>query len=209
MNPIKRTLKRLFFKSSAYWENRYKTGGNSGAGSYNQIAQDKGNFINGFIQEHNIKRLLDYGCGDGNQLGYIKVENYLGVDISKTAVALCREKHKHRPNTAFLVYDPQTFQSEAARFGPELTLSMDVIFHLVEDEVFANYIRELFGSSRRYVVIYSTNFDRKYESPHQVDRAFTNYISDAIPDWELVKIIDNPHKNKDTFCDYFVYARKG
>jgi cyclopropane fatty-acyl-phospholipid synthase-like methyltransferase len=209
MRFIKRTLKKFFFKSGEYWEKRYKKGGNSGAGSYNELAQGKSNFINEFIQEHGVKRLLDYGCGDGNQLGYFKVEHYLGVDVSQTAVAICREKHKNRANTAFLLYDPRTFQSDAARFAPDLTISMDVIFHLVEDAVFANYIRELFGSSKKYVVIYSTNIDRKDEGIHHVDRSFTKYVSDHITDWKLVKRVENPHKHKDTNCDYFIYARKG
>ena len=55
------------FDSSIYWEKRYNTGGNSGEGSYNKFAEFKALILNNFIQEKNIKNIIDYGVGDGNQ----------------------------------------------------------------------------------------------------------------------------------------------
>ena len=37
--------------SKKYWNNRYVKGGNSGAGSYNNLAQFKGDVINNFIKK--------------------------------------------------------------------------------------------------------------------------------------------------------------
>lgn len=45
----------------------------------------------------------------------------------------------------------------------DLSLSLDVIYHLVEDEVFETYINTLFKSARRYVIIYSSNSDDNEE----------------------------------------------
>ena len=56
------------FNSSKYWEDRYKNGGNSGAGSYNTLAKFKASVINHFIENNKIQSLIDYGVGDGNQL---------------------------------------------------------------------------------------------------------------------------------------------
>ncbi len=39
-----------FNTSGEYWEERYKVGGNSGAGSYNNLAKFKGEIINNFIE---------------------------------------------------------------------------------------------------------------------------------------------------------------
>jgi hypothetical protein len=39
----------------------------------------------------------------------------------------------------------------------DLELSLDVIYHLVEDEVFDAYMRSLFAHAGRFVVIYSSN----------------------------------------------------
>ena len=37
------------FNSRKYWNNRYAKGGTSGEGSYNHLAQFKGDVINNFI----------------------------------------------------------------------------------------------------------------------------------------------------------------
>ena len=57
------------FNSRNYWNQRYLKGGNSGNGSYNNNAIFKGEIINKFIKNKNIKSLIDFGVGDGNQLG--------------------------------------------------------------------------------------------------------------------------------------------
>ena len=74
------------FSSKEYWENRYKIGQTSGNGSYGFLAEYKSELINDFIKNNNIKSLVEYGCGDGNQLNMIKCEKIIGVDVSKTAV---------------------------------------------------------------------------------------------------------------------------
>jgi hypothetical protein len=71
------------FNSIKYWEERYFNGGNSGNGSYGFLAEYKKDFINQFIVENNIKSLLEYGCGDCNQLSMIDCEKIIGVDVSK------------------------------------------------------------------------------------------------------------------------------
>ena len=196
------------FRSAPYWEQRYKAGGDSGKGSYGKLAEFKAKFVNNFIREHQIKRLLDFGCGDGNQAGSLQVEKYLGFDVAESAVARCRKKFKNDPSKRFVVYDPALFKAEAAVFKPELTLSMDVVFHLVEEEVFAGYMLELFNTSPKYAVIYSTNFERKNASPHHVDREFTRHIAAHFPEWELIQSVVNPYKGIEVQADFFVYATR-
>jgi hypothetical protein len=41
--------------TKTYWEQRYKSGGNSGAGSYGKLASFKGEIINDFAEKHNVK----------------------------------------------------------------------------------------------------------------------------------------------------------
>ena len=57
-----------FISSSEYWDQRYRTGGNSGAGSYNRLAQFKASFLNTFVNTYQIASVIEYGCGDGAQL---------------------------------------------------------------------------------------------------------------------------------------------
>jgi SAM-dependent methyltransferase len=207
MKTLRKVLERIFFRSATYWEKRYRKGGTSGDGSYDELARFKGDFINTFVREHQIRRLFDFGCGDGNQAGYLEVEEFMGVDVSPTAVALCRKKFEGRAGRKFLLYDAATFRGEVAAFGPELAISMDVVYHLVEDEVFVRYMRELFESAGRYVIIYSSNFDKRYESPHQVDRKFTDYVGANIPEYGLEQTVTNPFRGRSN-SDFFVYARK-
>jgi hypothetical protein len=47
-----RTRSDDFKNSSYYWDQRYRTGGNSGAGSYGRLAEFKACFMNAFLDQH-------------------------------------------------------------------------------------------------------------------------------------------------------------
>src|SRR5262245_1129130 len=81
-----------FDTSSQYWEERYARGGTSGAGSYGRLAQFKADVINGHVRAHNVARVVELGCGDGNQLSLAQYPSYLGLDVSSTAVQACKAK---------------------------------------------------------------------------------------------------------------------
>ena len=61
------------FSSSVYWEQRYRAGGHSGAGSCGQLAAFKAGVINGFVTDNAIADVLDLGCGDGHLLSLLQV----------------------------------------------------------------------------------------------------------------------------------------
>ena len=83
----------IFEKSSRkYWENRYAKGGNSGPGSYNNLAKFKADIINNFIHRYNVITVIEWGSGDCNQLSLANYKNYIGYDVSQTAIDICRKK---------------------------------------------------------------------------------------------------------------------
>ena len=84
-----------------------------------------------------------------------------------------------------------------------------MIYHLVEDDTFERYLTNLFSVSSRFVVVYSTNFDQRYDFPHQVDRKFTDYVARHMPAWRLLDMVANPHKGPDTQSDFYIYERTG
>jgi len=195
-----------FENSSKYWKDRYKKGGNSGAGSYNELAEFKANVINEFITEKKIKTIIDFGCGDGNQIEKLKVHNYVGYDISEEAITICNSKFKNDKRKAFRTLDE--YIDEKA----ELTISLDVLFHLVEDNVFNEYMFRLFRASNKYVIIYSSNFN-KQTAPHVKHRKFTDWIEKNITEFNLTKIIKNkfPYNGDVTtgsYSDFYIYVRK-
>ena len=143
------------FDSVEYWKKRYASGGNSGSGSYGGLAEFKAASLNSFISENGISSIVEYGSGDGNQLRLIKVDRYLGLDVSPDAIAKTSQMYKDDSSKKFRVYEPDTFEvgeSEQA----DLAISMDVILHLTEDERYEKYLSSLFESAIRYVGIFNT-----------------------------------------------------
>ena len=76
--------------SEQYWIERYEAGRTSGAGSYNELAEFKAEIINAFVVDHGIQTVMEFGCGDGNQLQLANYPDYTGFDVSPRAVDLCR-----------------------------------------------------------------------------------------------------------------------
>lgn len=176
------------FSSAAYWEERYSCGGSSGAGSYGALAEFKARIINRFIKEESVKSIIEFGCGDGNQLKAINIGHYIGVDVSRTAVTRCKALFESDPTKSFLT----TEEFRRAPKKGELALSLDVIFHLVEDEIYNEYLHELFASAEKYCVIYASNDIRLDTSAKHVrGRNFISWVERNIENWELFLIRKN------------------
>ena len=47
----KKVFPKKFKSSNTYWKERYKTGGNSGSGSYNHLSEFKAKILNDFIEK--------------------------------------------------------------------------------------------------------------------------------------------------------------
>lgn len=195
---------RRFSDSTTYWTDRYRAGGTSGAGSYGELADMKARFVNDFVHEHGIGSVIEFGCGDGNQLRYADYPSYTGVDISADAIARCSRIFADDPTKEFLL----TSQDDGR--SADLALSLDVVYHLTEDDVFEDYMRRLFGSAERYVIVYSSNKDEPQRG-HVRHRRFTDWVDDACPDWSLVEHRPNPFPLVDhehgSFADFYVFAR--
>ena len=79
-----------FKGSEVYWESRYRSGGNSGPGSFGELAGFKADVLNAFICSEGIKSVIEFGCGDGHQLSLARYPRYLGIDVSRFAIARCK-----------------------------------------------------------------------------------------------------------------------
>ena len=94
---------RAAFRGSArYWERNYAEGGTSGAGSYDALALGKAAFLNEFVRIHEIGSVIDFGCGDGNQLSLADYPAYIGLDVSRTAIRVVRTAVRGRPGQELL-----------------------------------------------------------------------------------------------------------
>ena len=179
------------FDSKRFWENRYKNNGNSGCGSYGHLAEFKAIVINNFVYKNNINSIIDYGVGDGNQLKLINTENikYIGIDISPTVIENCKKIFIDDETKTFLL--DNDINSQFA----DLVLSCDVIYHLIEDNVYEKYMKNLFNMSKKYVIIYSKNEDINH-TQHVKFRKFTNYIQKNFKEWKCIRYIPNKYPQK-------------
>ncbi|MFI5067905.1 MAG: hypothetical protein ACHP9Z_28540, partial [Streptosporangiales bacterium] len=86
-----------FDGSVGYWERAYARGETSGDGSYGALARGKADFLNQFVRAHSVSTVLEFGCGDGNQLSLAEYPAYIGLDVSRTAVGLCQRRFRDDP----------------------------------------------------------------------------------------------------------------
>lgn len=195
--------KWIFPGSKRYWELRYIWRGTSGPGSYGRLAEFKAEIINSFVKNNKIDSVIDFGCGDGNQLSLFDFRQYIGLDVSEAAIRLCRERFKNDNTKSFFFYDPEHFKDIKAG----LTLSLDVIYHLVEDHLFELYMRHLFSAAKKYVIIYSPNTENPiFILPHCKSRQFSKWIETNLSKWKLIKKIKNRYPDESN-SDFFIYKR--
>lgn len=205
---ISRRRSQPFRGSSEYWEQRYRSGGTSGDGSYGKLALFKAQIINEFVQEHKIDSVIEFGCGDGNQLHLARYPEYVGLDVSPAAVEMCREKFAQDKTKSF------SLMHEWDGKKADLALSLDVIYHLIEDAVFERYMTDLFQSADRYIIIYSSNHDDPDPGvAHVRHRAFSDWVRKHAPQWSLVAHVPNKYNYKSdpqggSFSDFYIFAKR-
>ncbi len=210
IGSISRKIYRVLCKqkpfpgSEEYWIRRYDSGGNSGAGSYHKLAEFKAEIINDFVKVNNVITIIEYGCGDGNQLKLAEYPSYIGFDVSPKAIALCQDIFHGDKTKSFRLMTE--YKGETA----QLTLSLDVIYHLIEDGIYYSYMERLFNSSERFVIIYSSNYDEE-QKYHEKRRRFTKWVETNISHWKLMRHIPNrfPYKGNEegSLSDFYMYEK--
>ena len=188
-------MAKINFDSKKYWEDRYSKNGDSGKGSYGTSATIKANYINSVIDKYQIKTINDLGHGDGNQIGLLEGDfQYFGYDVSSTARNKCIHKFQNDRRYTFL--DSIETMSKA-----DLAMSIDVIYHLVEWEVYEQYLKDLF-SLGNYVLIYGMNKEWVGDS-HVLARPFDELIQRVHDSFSLIDISDGSHSE----VKFYLYSK--
>ena len=127
----------------------------------------------------------------------------MGVDVSETIINKCKKEFSNEKSKTF--YTLVDFDKIKDKNFFDLSLSLDVIYHLVEDRVFDLHMKTLFYSSK-YVIIFSTNFnDYFYAKQHVKNRKFTDWIDKNISNYDLIEIIRN--ENILSKVDFYLYKK--
>jgi len=208
---IKKILNKLGlrgnFSSEKYWKSRYKHGGNSGSGSRDNLAQFKAFIINDFASKYKIDNVIEFGSGDGSQLKLFDFKTYIGYDVSPKAIEIS-EKMFHDDSTKSF-YLLGEYDGKKA----DLVISLDVIYHLTEDDIFHDHMKKIFEAAKKYVIIYSSNFEKIISKTHHVrHRKFTNWIESNITNFKQLKMIKNKYAydgddSASSFADFYIYER--
>lgn len=209
--PIFASLRgRAFPGSASFWESRYREGGNSGAGSYGRLAQFKAEVLNEFVRTNEVRTVIEFGCGDGAQLDLVAYPEYVGVDVASVSIEGCRARFASDSTKHFYLAGGVPIPQRPF----DLALSLDVVFHLVEDGVFDSYMRTLFKASERHVVVYSSNYDARTDAPHVRHRKFTAWIEEHAREWQPAGFLPNrypfdPARPEETsFADFHFFERR-
>ena len=184
------------------WESRYNNGGNSGNGTYNELYIFKRDIINDIINKYNIKNIIDFGCGDGNQIKEFNINKYVGIDIALSAINICKMKYKDDNTKSFFTYN----EINNIKSQSDLTISLDVLYHILEEDLFIDYLKKIFNFSSKYILIYSSNYDDHTEG-HMHTRKFTNYVEKLFPNWVLNIKIKQIYPKKSS-ADFYLYEKK-
>lgn len=195
-----------FTTSEKYWIKRYKKLKKrpSGDGSYGENAIFKSDCVNESITRYGIKTILDFGCGDGNQASMFHGYGlYVGVDIAPKAIELCREKYKGRKHCIFA---HASKMDKFVNLKIDLVLSMDVIFHLVEDEVYHKYMQTIFDVNAKYIGVYSTNTAFAHRSVAHVKHRNYSKEFNQNSRYLLLRVIPHIGTNPQKF--FALYERK-
>ena len=199
------------FDSGSYWRQRYADGGNSGAGSYGRLAEYKAKFINDFVAERAIGSIVEFGFGDGAQAELFAFAHYVGVDVVPLLVERASKQFKDREGWRFVTADDYAQSPVKA----ELAMSLDVLYHLVEDGVFERYMQTLFSASDHYVLIYSSDSTEIPGSGHVRHRRYSDWIAGNRPDFVRSSHWPNPYPaspasdwSQTSFADFALYEKR-
>lgn len=185
-----------------YWNDRYRNGGDSGDGSYGKLAAFKAEIINKFIKDHKIDSIIDYGCGDGNQIKLIDCKKYVGLDISEVIIGFNLYEFKNDKSKQFIVHNPE----DEIKGNADLVICLDVLYHILDESEFIKSLKDIFQCSSKYVILYTNilNSDIKTAS-HIKYRNIFKYLY-KVPNFKIIEIIKQKYP-EESYSNFIILKK--
>jgi SAM-dependent methyltransferase len=210
--------------TAGYWERRYLHGGFSGAGSRGESLSQKIGFahtVYGDVQKEGGCGVLDLGCGDGRfAAGFVKFgleeqvnfTAYRAVDISPKALEIAEEFCRHNVppeevnrHMSFELFRPDRPEQPITPGVFGLGLSLEVIFHILEDDIYDLYMRTLFDRCRTVFIQTAADPEPvRTAGDHIVWRDTQEWVWTHRPEAVCIHHIPRPFGDR-SFSDFFVY----
>ncbi|HEY1307891.1 MAG TPA: class I SAM-dependent methyltransferase [Vicinamibacterales bacterium] len=178
------TFNRIYAEGT--WGKDVAGRGTSGTGSTLAITREYRAYVEDFIKTHNVKSVVDAGCGDWTFSSAIDWSgaDYLGVDIASDVIAAVRARHE-KGNIKFQVGDI-TDELPAA----DLLISKDVLQHL-SNKLVHNFIRNNLRKGRYKWVILTND---RGTTNSDVESGGYRAIDLARPPFDVRGLVDLPIK---------------
>ncbi|MGO4529874.1 methyltransferase domain-containing protein [Paenibacillus sp. 2TAF8] len=188
-----------------YWEQTYRSGETSGRGSYGVLAEFKAEVVNALIQREGIHRVIEFGCGDGNQLKYMNYGEYLGMDVAASSVKQCASLYASDPSKSFMVYTPGLWFNRGF-LQADLTVCLDVLYHITDEADFRATLSDVLHTSTQWVVLY-TRLKEQGDSGVQTiqDRNLFHYLFDY-PEFKVHEITRQRYPEQSS-ADFVILKR--
>lgn len=150
-------------KARDYWNKRYSSGGNSGYGSYDEQLTKKLKWLEGL----DIQSVTEVGCGDFNfgskLMGMYPGASYTGTDVSNYIIS--------RNQDMFPQY--RFCKANEAIPMSDLTLCIDVMFHVLDDIDYENLLKLLETLNTKYLAVTAYEYNKTQGlAPHVKIRKF-------------------------------------
>lgn len=194
----------IMFNYTAYWQQRYLSGGNSGTGSTGALRAFKSATVNAIIEKYSVSSILDLGCGDGGQIFDIAVKSYVGIDVSEAAVELCRKRHGNKVGWSFC-----TASQLDKGVTADMTMSLDVIYHISDPKDYQDYLETLWRKAARLITIYSSISANESCTPHIVHRpCIDDLLASCKGVFKVAETIEPPENCPKTSAVFTVLDRQ-
>ncbi len=171
-----------FSSDRDYWDNRYKSGLTSGAGSSGEQRNWKWSIIGQYV-DVKTKSVLDVGCGDLHFWEKRSCLSYLGIDFSPDVITKDRRLY---PDLSFICANA----SETLEVHRQVVLCMDVLFHVMKDQDFRSILRNLSKWTDEILFVYtwyrSPFGDSNTDCRYQIFRPLQEYLT-LLPELQLLK----------------------
>jgi 2-polyprenyl-3-methyl-5-hydroxy-6-metoxy-1,4-benzoquinol methylase len=132
-----------------YWDKRYSSGGTSGEGSIGFLRDFKWDVIEKHVGK--VSDVIDVGCGDLSFWDGRDCDKYVGIDGSEVII---QKNMLKRPNWNFVVsYSDNEMISML--YQADVVFCFDMLFHIMDDEVYEKTIENLARFSKKYIFIYT------------------------------------------------------
>lgn len=169
----------------------------SGPGSTLENSQPYRDFLEAFIQEHDVTSILDLGCGDMEIMSNVDLRlkradgdgfdqvSYLGVDVIEDRVEANKDRFRARPELNFVTADLRSFMKIYYAADVDLVIVKDVLQHWEHVEI-CDFLEQALGRYKRMLI---TNCNYGPTVNTEIETGDWRALDLTIPPYDVGKVI--------------------